>query len=384
MKKILRLSLLLGAISPLVGTSLLTIVSCGHKSSPHSITWNGFKDAATHEKAINIVTAVTPPSWKGATKDQLTLGDFQVNDEDRIIDLTINRKVSTDDVYTGDFQISYIGEKYNVKNWIITKNPIQNPDWLRFQNKAKAETPKTLLALVKKTAIWPRLRWTYGNSTQIVWQANDTAEFDVYGGIDKNDYNMKGNFVVSETYKKISCFISRVGHEGAYDSDPIKAVITFKKDIYNNANWVFSQDTQLQSKAKMMSLFLDVVDKAKKNTKKSPFNFNNFQFTNWADIDVIKGKTPAKIHSSSIHITDLLESSGYTNVIKLAFGIYSSSPAAITHGLQIKIVFNFTAIHVSPYQLSLYFDAYFNNGKNENDGLTPFNYTWSGVLKLLA
>ncbi len=379
MKKILKLSLLLGAIPPLFGVSSLMIVSCAHKSST-TMSWSEFKAAATHEKAINIINAIMPPKWKDATEAQLSLAKFQVNDQDEIINVVITRTVSTADISSGTFQISYNAENYDYHNWVTAKKPTDNPNWLRFINKAKAETAANLLSYAKISAAWATLKWTYGNAAQIIWEPQDTAEFDTFGGLNKDDdFNMKGQATADSNNKTITAIISKVGHAGLYDSDPIKAVITFKKDIYNNANWVFSQDTQLQSKAKVISLFNKVVTDAEKST---PFKFDDFQLTNWADISGIKYGPLAKNHSTKTHIIDILNTdSRYVNSNTWSLHLSHSNDPLNNQGFQMKIVFGFVIDrYIDPHQLSVYFDCYFNNKTNANDGVTAFNYTWSGIV----
>ncbi len=379
MKKIWKSSLLLGAISPLVGVSSLMMISCGHKNS--TMSWSEFKAVAIKEKAINIVNAIMPPAWKGFTKEQLSQGKFQVDDKNEIINLVITRTVTATDVSSGTFQISYNAQNYDAHNWVTAKSPSNDPNWLRFVNKAKAETAQTLLRYAKTSATWATFKWI-GRTTQQKWQTNDKPEWDVYGGTDHQKLPtdvvniMKGSITADNNAKTVTAIISKVGHEGLYDSDPIKAIITFNNDIYNNTNWVFSKDTQLQSHFKYLSIINPDIDQIINATTKP-------QLENWIFQNFTSTLRPDKSKHS---IGDWMNGHAITNDSRVgpSKGDGSRVEAPISDGLGYQVKFgviwdDFAVNKVAKFQVT----SNFIYARPVDILVSPigncFSYTWTLV-----
>ncbi len=382
MKKIWKSSLLLGAISPLVGVSSLMMISCGHKNS--TMSWSEFKAVAIKEKAINIVNAIMPPAWKGFTKEQLSQGKFQVDDKNEIINLVITRTVTATDVSSGTFQISYNAQNYDAHNWVTAKKPSDDPNWLRFKTKAKIETADTLLSYAKTSATWATFKWI-GTAAQQKWQTNDKPEWDVYGGTNhasdpKDVINvMKGSITTNDNAKTVTAIISKVGHEGLYDSDPIKAVITFKDDIYNNANWVFSKDTQLQSHLKYLSIINPVIDQITKAKTKA--DLENWIWKNWV----------SPIRDGKNSIGDWMNGNGLDNNDRLGPGVDSNiEEDPISGGLAYKVLFGIKSKDKNgqPIEAKIMITSNFIYASPAKDGISPigncFSYTWTIAKQNIA
>ena len=135
------------------------------------------------------------------------------------------------------------------KQQFATLNSSVNFD--QFSKKALAVTAGQLLQAAKDNKSINSMNWDIAvtSKSQNIWNATEKANFDVYGGWNapQSYKGMKGKPTVNATKHTITAIISKVGKDGHYDSDPIKAVIAFDGTTdYNIKNWKFSQTAQKQ------------------------------------------------------------------------------------------------------------------------------------------
>ncbi len=380
------------------GVIALGLVSCGTNQNPSGNTsnWQWFKAGAGAESAISIVNAATPDAWKtNLLSSQLSISNFKANDDSLSITLDITRTWNGSDrllVAVATFQIVCVDDiYYRVNDWTIKSLPRWSP-WTVFEGKALSETANNLIYELKP---WTDdninnkgLKWTYGVRKQQVWNFNDQnkAEWDIYGGDGANDpyKGMGGKPIIDQKAKTVTVIISKQGKNGAYDSDPIKAVIKYQLDTkYDISNWKFSKVEQQQSYTRIKRLF-DAQDILAYSADKFETLFNA---KNWMTIRLFNDNRGIE-HPRNYHILDTLKNH-YT--IDKNFEVKTrdgaQEPTASGNDmLQAKIVFSLVNVWIpaiSDYHgfgLSLYFNFYFANGHNIDDGLTPFNYTWQGVM----
>ncbi len=257
MKKIRKIIFLSATLIPAVATTAVVATSCGKKAD-NKYRWADFEKAAKQETAINIYNATTPAAWAGATADQLSLGAFSSDDTQKSVSVDITRTFNVDQTSIGTFTITYLNNsKYDVKNWTNPKPPANNLTWGNFKAVALKETATNLLSAAKKAKNWKLLKWSVGDSTQLIWQDSAIAEFDNYGSSGTNDpyKGMAGSLSANDSSKTVSGIISIKGREGNYDANPIKVSITFASKSYDIQNWTFSIGTQLQSYMQFTALY---------------------------------------------------------------------------------------------------------------------------------
>ncbi len=230
------------------------MASCSHSNSKNEYTWNQFKTAAGQEIAFKIVQASKPSGWSAAVGGELTNDKFNINDDAQsiIVNITWTKANDKFNPSIDQFEIDYTDNAaYSIGLWTAgTPHAIYGPTWDRFKMVASSISANQLLAIAQpwtsdhqKTFIWE-----FGIATQRSWSKTETAKFDTFGSLTGTDsyQGMAGKPIIDESKQTVTAIISKTGKNGAYDSDPIKAIATYKKDQnYNINNWVFSKDTQL-------------------------------------------------------------------------------------------------------------------------------------------
>ncbi len=284
MKKLRKIIFLGLSLTPIIATTSLIVTSCGKAKIT---AWDRFRDAATKDSALNIFTAAHPDAWPKPDANsaaKLTIGSFKINNQQKIISVDITYQLNSYTTSTGVFQILFKNKTYSKWNWIIASHPKTNHDWSLFKHNALAVTPADLLKTVKsQTSVWNSLKWSVGTPQQTVWSSSAVAEFDIYGSVDKSDpyQGMQGKPTADETAKTITAIISIKNKNGAYDSNPIKAVIHYNdEDLYNIENWAFSKDSQSQSFLKYSQLAKVTIDKVKAAGKNFSL-WSTFFDNNW-------------------------------------------------------------------------------------------------------
>ncbi len=378
--KILSSMIAISSIASLSGS----LVACHKNSTPEKNTWDDFKALAKQE---------TAPSLKAIINhNDLNLYHWKTNDiaifsaggvitpsekaETLSATIIIANPSAPDLKWPINLKISYNkGEVYTINNWSWSQDHSIN-SWDSFKNKAMGQSASDLLALIKPWNDTKKYLWTYGVQSQITWSKTDQAEFDTFGNLTTQDkyLGMQGKPKVDNIKEHtITAIISKKGKNGAYDSDPIKATATYTIDrAYQNSDWVFSKDIQLQSLAMIQKNYNDEIALIKAN-------FDNFGKNNWVTYSVNPTNNQnQRAIQHSILFDESLNDAGYDYHSDNAFD-ESFNFSNIANGLQSKIIINFqykNAIH----QLSLYFDYTFFNKEDINDGLSTFNYTWSGIV----
>ncbi len=301
--KILKVFMFSSMIATTFASGAL-IASCGKSKTPppNKFNWADFKKSALAESAAHLrdsisVSELTTFHW--TSKD---VADWGANEQPTVVsgkqEITatiIIQGASTFQNFPINFDVTYDPTGYDVKDWTYTQNP-NVVSWKNFKGLAAIIDAPSLFDLAQKFPGYGDWGWKYGTDAQRKWDATkDIAEWDVYGGANDKDAAggidlMHGDMHVDDDAKTLTAIISRKGHEGIYDANPIKATIAYKDSakIYNPKNWVFSQAKQLQSQAKYQELFLaeDAVvhnlDTTKQGSTLQPWiDFGN---RNWSNV----------------------------------------------------------------------------------------------------
>ena len=387
-KKFIKLLSVTLTTSSILATDIV-VISCSKKEPKETYTWADFKKDAQKETAFNIVQASKPNGWDNATEGELNGATFVVNDGAQKITIDITRTKSMNS-WVASFEVDYVSTiYYNVSQWRCDKQPAENPNsWELFKIDAKAVTAEELITEVRKSGAVNKLKWTYGTASQIAWVEGDKAEFDTFGAIDrtKDSYSgMKGKPVINEANHTITAIISKKDKNGAYDSDPIEATITYKlNEAYDMTNWAFVKKEQLISEEKAESLFNAEKALATSGTDRDPFLLRN-----WMTI-----KNYPQTNADAIaHIPN----TDKKTQIKTALGILGFTTA---YGLDLvnaetkfkssvtdrqitsKMKFTFRMSNNTDGILNLQFYFNYVNDKDNTDGLTNFNYTWMGTASI--
>ncbi len=377
-------------VSSLIGISGLSIISCAKKNTQQKPSWENFKKAALSESAYNLQKQIFDISiYHWDVNDIAVFANYgkptvsNDNTNSIIATIIIQNKSSTLQ-YPINFKISYIKQTfYDIKNW--TPSQARDIDqWSRFKVQALSITADALLILAKASNSWSTFKWTVGTVEQIVWQPNESAEFDVFGNLNNgtDPYpGMQGQPTANNEHRTVSAIISIKNYTkaGNYDANPIKAIIdNSDNQPYNKNNWKFSQDYQLQSSDKYRSSFNQQVTLAQKVNNKQPQlpslpNWNAFCGNNWSNLD---NSVPAKISNDhSVNILAYLNAHQYPNI---TIPNYLSSYTDITiqngiAGLENKIIFEFIA-NKRNYHLIL--TTYFLFIPNSTNIGSSFNNIW--------
>ncbi len=371
----------LGVIGP-VGFGL-NLVSCGQKQN-HNNSWTKFKAAVNKETAINIVNVTKPTGWGDAAADQLKIENIKTIDLTQEATLDIHFTKNKDIGFSlASFVIDYVDdEKYNVSSWTCSHQPqFVNSDWTKFKNLALASKAQDLLTAAHPWTDKNKYKWEFGTSAEATWASTDKAEFDTFGNVDNSDAykGMQGQVKVDDNAKTITAIISKEGKNGAYDSNPIKADLTFKAgQVYNVNDWVFTKDVQLQSYNKFLT-FWNIAVKQVTDTKDDNQGLATFLESNWMTL----GKdTTGNAHPAG-GIIKILNENTYDNLKNIQLNDTPADPTFIPGDnkpeYQFKIAIKFYyAGHDDLSILSLYFNFILANKKDKIGGGTAFNYVWWG------
>ncbi len=348
----------------MIGT---TIISCGHKATSPHYSWTQFKTAVSKEKAINIVNITKPINWtNNPIASEVSIINSKIDENNFNIKLDINR-VSNDLHSTASFEIDYTNnQKYDIEDWHCTSEP-SFTEWSIFKMAALQVTAINLLKVISDTGQINTFKWTYGTPSQIAWVGKDSPEFDTYGSLTANDAykGMQGAPIASDSAKTITAIISKKGKKGAYDSDPIKAIIHYQAGTkYQISDWKFSQVEQLQSWEKFNNIFTHQLELTN--------NWGSFNAVNWMTANGHNGNS----HSESIDT--ILNETGYSNhepLIMKSHQIDKTKPKEIT----MEIVFKFLASNQAN-ELSLLINFQYANQKDSSAGGSVFSYTWEGIV----
>ncbi len=397
MIKMIKLSASVIGIVGVLGISS-NIVSCSHsKGGPddnNKPTWTDFKISASGASILAIITNAVPTvsSWDLSNDDDFNFVSRPLaNEQDQTLTAIISSTINNDQA---TFVIAYNNKAYADKLWRCSvQPPNKQVGWNAFKKVAlNSITTTDLLAQARISKDWNSFKWTYGSASQVKWNQNDVAEWDVSGNLgDQDSYKgMQGKPQVNDKDYTISAIISKKGCSGNYDSDPIKAIITYSNGVkYNIKNWKFSQTEQLQSYEKVTKLFTEQValvinsDDKNKTSKWATFIQNDWMTFG----DDAKGNN----HSNDNNIDEVLKRAQpkayypYLNgyVPKFNSKQVTLDPIKDPTQIEMKIIFDFQywkRLDPPPfkYQLSLYFRYVFAKGHDQTGGGTAFSYTWAG------
>ncbi len=383
------------------------IASCGKKNpGSNSNSWDHFKKLALNESAAHLHDSITIEQLKVFHWSSEDVATWGANEQPTVVsgkqEITATIIIQGADKYQNfpiNFDITYDPTGYDYKAWTYTQNP-NVVSWDDFKNLAGNVSPNDLLAIAKLSPGYKdTFKWEYGTDNQRVWVDGDIAQWDVYGGADDQDPAgginlMNGEIDVDNQDQTITAIISKVGHEGIYDADPIKAVIKYQESakIYNSKNWKFSPVKQLQSQTKYKALFAAEFKIIKNiNTRQNP----DLGLTLW--IDFSKRNWVYPIHD--VNVKQYLESewpkfgkdgNGYNmenansifepsrdddgNLDKKGF---ASQIEIDTYYKSFKDYRTSSFIDPNPFVMTSKF--LFVDPSNQNIG-TCFNYVWSEAL----
>ena len=303
-KKLIKKSLIAGLFTVITSATTVSIVQSKNNSNiplpntqlsqgnfmsdksalKNSDAWNTFKiDSAnslnSHDKVVKVLLNMydrditLPPYWatlagNGTWNNAFRMTKSSFDDKNHVAVFTIKNTLSE----TGDLDIQIVqknSEIFNINGFYIKGQPAPtNSKWINFRDAAMKFNANDILSVARKSSDWKNLKWKIGDSSQVVWTANNKAEFDIYGALTNNDASgyrgMNGKIAVDEGTHEVTAIISKVGKEGSYDSDPIVATATYKKgQSYSNGDWSFSATQQLQSIEKVKYLYKTIVDPIK-------------------------------------------------------------------------------------------------------------------------
>ncbi len=386
-KKFIKLLSITLTASSILATDVLA-VSCGKKEPKASYKWADFKKDVQKETAMKIVQSTKPKGWEDTNANELSEGKFVFDDNVYTVTLDITRRKEVNS-WTASFEIDYFNnKKYNVSDWSCEQQPVENPNsWDFFKVTASKVTAEELITEARNSGAISGLKWTYGTASQVTWIKNDKAEFDTFGAIDrtKDSYSgMKGKPVINEANHTITAIISKKDKNGAYDSDPIEATMTYKlNEAYDMTNWSFVKKEQLISEEKAESLFNAEKTLATRSANRVPF-----LLINWM---TIKGypqtNADAIAHipnsNKNTQIQNALGTLGFTTAYGLDLVNAETKFKSSVTDRQItsKMKFTFRMSNNTDGILNLQFYFNYVNDKDNTDGLTNFNYTWMGTAK---
>ncbi len=378
MRKIKLWKIIISSFTIISTTTLLTssLVSCGHKKiPPPKNTWEQFSTKASTETLMNIVDHANPAAinWKNLSNEDLSIYQKAVIKKPTITVVIMAKPLNQFASFSITAPTDYL---YTVGDWKCSVPPQPTPtgQWNIFRKTALAVSAKTLLESAKKADNYKKFNWLASN-----WTVGDKAEFDVYGGAGGSDpyKGMAGTPIADDGNHTISAIISIKSQKGVYNSDPIKAVISFTGVSYNPKQWAFSQDEQLQSKAKYKLLFDNCINDLNKANAIAGDNqiWINFSYGNWVSNSVGGPK-----HTENNYVIKYLENQGYSKLLEV--NLYNYTPPYPINNkcsesiLQISFRQDSDPTHSFNLKLNSYF--YFDNG-NKNVG-TAFNYNWTGSI----
>ncbi len=376
----------LGVIGPVAFG--LNLVSCGHETAPIKPVnnWAEFKSSASKEAEINIVKNTNPTDWDDATGKQLKHENIRFRSNPYKVILDIRRTIDQyKGTYIATFSIEYLdNQKYNASDWVCNIEPkFVASNWTEFKNAALSATPEDLFNAAHPWVDKNKFKWEFGTAEQTTWASTDTAEFDTFGNVDNSDAykGMNGKPVADDNAKTITAIISKKGKNGAYDSDPIKEVLTFKAgqdyQVFDWGSSVITPIKQLQSYNKFMTFW------KRAKTLYDNGDVGNFMGQYWMTLKKDTDPnidTTGKAHSKDYHIYDTLTHNGYSKIKNLTFGPCASPSKKGEYSYGCSISIKFDSIHDNPEMLVLSFAYNIANGEKDiTAGGTAFNDVWTGV-----
>ncbi len=385
MRKITLWKIMISSFTIIFATTSATmsIVSCGEKvTPPPKATWDQFLAKAEAETLSNIVYNAYPSAgdWRFLPNSDLSkIGDFVVNKPFITIKIkSISKEAHASFTISAKNKLSE--NVYEVDKWSCSVQPIPTPKghWDIFKKLALAVLPRDLLRQAKTTDAYKKFVWI-GNSLQRTWQRGQKAEFDVYGGNGGNDIykGMSGTPVVSETNHTITAIISiiNIAKEGNFDADPIKAVITYKGTPYWLANWVFTQDQQLQSQQKYLQQFIYSFGNIPKPENKNMLP-DNIAWLHFVGYNYISNENDQHLSSNSI----LPYLNAHHVNVRIQIDLETYTDLGPDNNNRMKIILNFKIWkqYGPPWVFALLtLTCYFNfeNNSNTNVG-AAFNFNW--------
>ncbi len=388
MKKIKITKILM--FSTMVATTLsygTLIASCGKKETPPKVDpWTQFKKLALAETPLALRSVVSNDyiakfHW---TNDNVAVWAYggkpaQKGDLQEITATIVIKDANEYQNFPINFDIVLNDDGYSPDDWTYSQNP-NVVSWDNFKGLALQMTAPLLLAAAKKSEEWGKdgFSWTYGNPNQTKWVDGDIAQWDEYGGLATSGQEipnlpgvdlMHGKINANEQDQTITAIISKVGHEGIYDADPIKAVIydLNGEDIYNVKNWAFNKVEQKQSQAKFHHLFdveYDVLKTINWETNRQPWI--DFPNRNWED----------KAHTTNVKIYFETHYKMTNYAVKSPQKIWND-PGIVNPGtISSKISVIIPIEHGGTAMLSFHISFQYFDKTNEQIG-NCFNNTWS-------
>ncbi len=380
-KKILKFFSATLITSSILATDL-TVISCSKKDKSVATSWDDFKEEAQKETAFNIVQVSQPQGWENANTNELSRGVFSFDNDAHKVKVNITRTKQLNS-WVASFEIHYmIDNKYDVNNWICSKEPSENASsWDFFKKDALAVTAADLIAQARNSKVIKNLKWSVGDASQTIWITTDEAEFDTFGAVDKtNSYpGMKGKPIAHEyndnkTKNTVTAIISKKGKNGAYDSDPITVKATYTLgQTYKISDWIFTKTEQWNSIEKEKILFDSEVALSKNN-------FGKFENSNWLYFP--GGNTEynniGKKHGGPNQFLNSIFKNQYPGAGNFRFKSSDFASLDSPKGSQSAyICFFFNIPRNDDYRLLMNFYFNYKNGINNKGGVSTFNYVWS-------
>ncbi len=326
-----------------------------------------------------------PQQWMSIPSNQLKMGLPWVDEYNNKVLVNITR-IDGNKIEKAIFVAQYyLGcpayrKEYSVSWSLHSFKTLGTQTWDDFKKVALNVSARDLLGQSNALSF----DWHNGAPQNRFWHAGELAEFDTFGGLGPNDTykGMGGRPVVDEHNKTITAIISRFGKDGAYDSDPIKAVMTYddkKETPYVIYNWKFSKDTQLQSYNKFKSLYERQIKRARNSV------LADFMNHNWGYCK--KSVVPTKVdhdaweHKISGRIFNEIESHAGNSVNNWTYpnlGTIFNFKGGKRAWIAFRYRFGYTYPMFAPFtwQLDLTMNYWYVNGHDDSDGGTAFNYMW--------
>ncbi len=377
-KKIFKLIFFTTSITAITLSTFSVLVSCNHhNTNPKKGSWDVFKKDALRASFEDIIKATQPPAWNNIDKSDFEFQDQPAVETDNLtITATIIRKSNS---ALAKFRITYvINTNYNLDDWKCYGQPTtpEEANWEHFRDLATSVLPKDLIKRVRDSDVVNALRWTYGNESQTKWITTDQAEFDIYGGVGAGDdyAGMAGEPTTNNNDQTITAIISKKGKNGAYDSDPIKAMISYYQgSTYNIKSWKFTKIVQLQSVAKYNTLL-------NKEISDGLNNINQFLSSNWMSFQ--KDPNGPNSHSQDYQIRNYLNKNGFpsnadfkiNSFDKIFIPAIEKGPNILRRIIEISFRVRHTSGDWKNHSMNL--EVYRDKTKLS---LEAFNYTWKNV-----
>ncbi len=267
MKKIFKMTLLLGTITPLIASTGIVLASCSsHEEKPKpTMNWTDFKKAALKATALQIVNATKPINWNKPNDKQLLRFNVKTVDEDQTITLDITFNVSGLRPKIATFRIVYtINLIYNINLWSIFSGPDYADTWAVFKHQALSVTPAQILKVASIKAFANKIGWEDYTSVPNF----DTAGYRAGGFI-----GMQGEPTVYKSTNTIKAIISMTRDDGSaadFNVLPIAVSATYNPNHPSSydvsSSWVNPIElTQLTDSRLYVDRVASIIDKIQKS-----------------------------------------------------------------------------------------------------------------------